>query len=85
MKVHKERRPRFWPAPAVRLRRKQGSEDAARCGGRRRKPELMMEVTPVIMLHMMSGSTISFNRLRNTYPNKAMTLMTCSACERKPL
>lgn len=51
--------------------------------GRRRKPELLMEVTPVIMLHMMSGSTIIFNRLRNTSPNKAMTLMTCSACERK--
>ena len=42
-----------------------------------------MEVTPVIMLHMMSGSTIIINRLRNTSPNKAMTLMTCSACEMK--
>lgn len=52
--------------------------------GRRIKPELLMEVTPVIMLHMMSGSTIIFSRLRNTSPNNAITLMTCSACESKP-
>ncbi len=33
VKVQKERRPRFWPASAVTLRRKQGGEAAARCGG----------------------------------------------------
>ena len=43
---------------------------------------LLMEVTPVIMLHIMSGSTIILSRLRNTSPNNAMALMTCSGCMR---
>lgn len=36
----------------------------------------LMEVTPVIMLHTMSGRTIIFNRLRKRSPNSPMRLMT---------
>ena len=45
-------------------------------------PVLLMDVTPVIMLQMISGSTIIFNRLRNRSPNSAMRLMTCDVCMR---
>jgi hypothetical protein len=35
-----------------------------------------MDVTPVIMLHIMSGKTIIFSKFRNKSPNSAMRLMT---------
>ncbi len=40
---------------------------------------LLMEVTPVIMLQTMRGSTIILSKLRKRSPNSAMRLMTCSA------
>jgi|LauGreDrversion4_2_1035121.scaffolds.fasta_scaffold5216303_1 hypothetical protein len=41
-----------------------------------RKPVFLIEVTPVIMLHTMSGRTIIFSRFKNRSPKSPIRLMT---------